>query len=190
MAFIKNYYYLMIDSAQNFDLDQIKVKNKFTIIMTLLKDYKDNQIKHFRNQCKAKKIKFFIKNNIKLVVKHKADGLYISSHNKNLKLNQIKNLNIDIIGSAHNLKELNIKIQQKCSRIIFSRLFKTNYKDKKTFLGIMKFNLFSRITSKELIPLGGIRENNLQLTRLTNSKGICILSEAKKKPAKIISRLF
>ncbi len=43
MAFIKNYYYLMIDSAQNFDLDQIKVKNKFTIIMTLLKDYKDDQ---------------------------------------------------------------------------------------------------------------------------------------------------
>ena len=34
----------MIDSAQNFDLDQIKVKNKFTIIMTLFKDCKDNQI--------------------------------------------------------------------------------------------------------------------------------------------------
>ena len=92
--------------------------------------------------------------------------------------------------SDDQLKELNIKMKQKCKRIIFSRLFETNYKDKKTFLGVMKFNLFSRITSKELIPLGGIRENNLQLTRLTNSKGICILSEAKKKPAKIISRLF
>ena len=120
MAFIKNYYYLMIDSAQNFDLDQIKVKNKFTIIMTLLKDYKDDRIKHFRNQCKAKKIKFFIKNNITSVVKHKADGLYISSHNKNLRLNQINSLNIDVIGSAHNLKELNIKMKQKCKRIIFS----------------------------------------------------------------------
>ena len=190
MAFIKNYYYLMIDSAQNFDLDQIKVKNKFTIIMTLLKDYKDDRIKHFRNQCKAKKIKFFIKNNITSVVKHKADGLYISSHNKNLRLNQINSLNIDVIGSAHNLKELNIKMKQKCKRIIFSRLFETNYKDKKTFLGIVKFNLFSRFTNIELIPLGGIREDNLQLTRLTNSKGFCILSEVKKKPAKIISRLF
>ena len=49
----------MIDSAQNFDLDQIKVKNKFTIIMTLLKDYKDDRIKHFRNQCKAKKDQIF-----------------------------------------------------------------------------------------------------------------------------------
>ena len=81
-------------------------------------------------------------------------------------------------------------MKQKCNKIIFSRLFKTNYKDKKTFLGIVKFNLFSRITNKELIPLGGIRENNLQLTRLANSKGFCILSEVKKKPAKIISRLF
>ena len=180
----------MIDSAQKFDLDQIKVKNKFAIIMTLLKDCKDDQIRHFRNQCKAKKIKFFIKNNLTSVVKHKADGLYISSHNKNLRLNQINSLNIDVIGSAHNLKELNIKMKQKCKRIIFSRLFETNYKDKKTFLGIVKFNLFSRFTNIELIPLGGIREDNLQLTRLTNSKGFCILSEVKKKPAKIISRLF
>ena len=81
----------------------------------------------------SQKIKFFIKNNLKSVIKHKADGLYISSHNKNLRLNQIKNLNIDIIGSAHNLRELNIKIKQKCNRIIFPRLFKTNYKDKKNF---------------------------------------------------------
>ena len=44
MAIIKNYYYLMIDSAQNFDLDQIKLKNKFIIIMTLLQNCTDNQI--------------------------------------------------------------------------------------------------------------------------------------------------
>ena len=48
----------MIDIAQNFDLDQIKVKNKFTIIMTLFKDCKDDQIRHFRNQCKAKRSNF------------------------------------------------------------------------------------------------------------------------------------
>ena len=79
MAIIKNYYYLMIDSAQNFDLDQIKLKNKFIIIMTLLQNSKDNQIIEFRNKCRAKKIKFFIKNNLKSVVKYKADGLYISA---------------------------------------------------------------------------------------------------------------
>ena len=190
MAIIKNYYYLMIDSAQNFDLDQIKLKNKFIIIMTLLQNSKDNQIIEFRNKCRAKKIKFFIKNNLKSVVKYKADGLYISAHNKNLRLNQIINLNTDIIGSAHNIKELNIKTKQKCNKIIFSRLFKTHYKEKKTFLGLVKFNLISRVINKELIPLGGIRENNLQLTRLANSKGFCILSEVKKKPAKIINRLF
>ena len=87
-----------------------------------------------------------------------ADGLYISAHNKNLRLNQIINLNTDIIGSAHNLKELNIKIKQKCNKIIFSRLFKTNYEEK-NFLGLVKFNLISRVINKELIPLGGIREN-------------------------------
>ena len=113
----------MIDSAQNFDLDQIKVKNKFTIIMTLFKDCKDDQIRHFRNQCKAKKIKFFIKNNLKSVIKHKADGLYISSHNKNLRLNQIINLNIDIIGSAHNFER--IKHKDKTKNVIELYFLKT-----------------------------------------------------------------
>ena len=42
----------------------------------------------------------------------------------------------------------------------------------------MKFNLFSKITNMELI-LGGIRENNLQLTRLINSK-VFVFIEVKK----------
>ena len=33
-----------------------------------------------------------------------------------------------IIGSAHNLRELEIKKKQGCKIIIFSRLFETNYK--------------------------------------------------------------
>ncbi len=180
----------MVDSAQNFDLDQIKVKNKFIIIMTILDNYSDKKIRLFRNKCRTKKIKFFVKNDLKSVIKYKADGIYISAYNKSLRFCRLNHLKIDIIGSAHNLKELIIKIRQNCTKIVFSRIFKTDYKFKNTYLGLVRFNLFSRLINKKLIPLGGIRENNLRLVRLSNSEGFCLLSEIKKKPAKIINRLF
>ena len=124
------------------------------------------------------------------MVKLKADGIYISAHNKDLSLNRLDKSNYEIIGSAHNINDINIKIKQGCKKILFSRLFKTNYKEKKNFLGLVKFNLFTDLIKKELIPLGGIRLNNLNKMNLVSCKSFAILSEIKKKPAKIISRLF
>ena len=40
--------------------------------------------------------------------------------------------------------EINQKIKQGCNQILLSRLFETNYKNKKGFLGKIKFNLLSR----------------------------------------------
>ena len=62
---------------------------------------------------------------------------------------------------AHNQKEINTKIKQGCKEIIFSRLFHTNYKNKKGHLGILKFNIVSLRSKLEIIPLGGINEKNL-----------------------------
>jgi len=42
----------------------------------------------------------------------------------------------------------------------------------------------------ELIPLGGIKYTNLNKLKLVRSDSFAILSEIKKKPAKIINRLF
>ncbi len=70
---------------------------------------------------------------LKLLKNCNADGLYISAYNKKKYY-----INIPKIGSAHNLKEINEKIKQNCKTIIFSRLFKTNYKNKKSFLGVVK----------------------------------------------------
>ena len=98
-------------------------------------------------------------------------------------------MNIEKIGSAHNLKEINEKIKQNCNLIIVSRLFKTNYKNKKSFLNILKFNLLKLNTNKNLIPLGGINFNNFLKLRLVNCTSFAILSAIKKKPA-ISSWLF
>jgi len=53
----------------------------------------------------------------------------------------------------------------------------------------VKFNNFLRF-NKNLIPLGGINSKNLNNLKNVDSIGFALMSEIKKKPAKIISRLF
>ena len=184
MFIIKKNYYLYIDNTKSINLDLLRRPNKFIIIYRnafLNEDVK--QIVLFRKKCERKKIKFYIANHYNLAKKCKADGLYLSSYN-----NKIYH-NIKIIGSAHNHIEIHKKIKQKCKIILLSRIFKTDYKDKKYFLGISKFNLIIKHYNISLIPLGGIRSNNLLKMSLVNSDGFAIMSEIKKKPA-IASRLF
>ena len=57
------------------------------------------------------------------------------------------------------------------------------------YLGVLKFNNYFKI-NKNLIPLGGISTSNLNQLNNINCEGFALLSEIKKKPAKIISRLF
>ena len=148
-------------------------------------------IKKINEFCKSNGRKFYLSNNIKLAIKMDLDGVYFPSFERSL-IHNCYNLktNFKIIGSAHNLKELYIKKLQKCSSIIYSRLFKVSYKYKKGFLGVVKFNLLKISRKEDLVPLGGIKLSNLNKLKLVNTKSFAIFSEVKKKPAKIFSRLF
>ena len=186
MFIIKNYYYLYIDNTKDIDFDYIKKNKKILVI------YRNNKITHnieelktFRKQCNKKGFKLYIANNFKLAIACRADGLYISSYNKKIYFNKTLNL----IGSAHNFKEINQKIKQGCTTVVLSRLFKTNYKNKKSFLGLIKFNLINKSYKFNLVPLGGINSLNLNKLNLVKSSGLALLSEIKKKPV-ISNRLF
>ena len=183
MFIIKKNYYLYIDNTKSINLDLIKRSYKYVIIYRnsfLNEDIKE--IIFFRKICKQKKIKFYIANHYSLAKKCKADGLYLSSYNKKIYHN------IDVIGSAHNYKEINQKIKQKCRIVIISPLFKTAYINKKK-IGLIKFNLLIKNYNIEITPLGGIRYYNLLKVNLVNSQSLAIMSEIKKKPA-ITNRLF
>ncbi|MDA9624427.1 thiamine phosphate synthase [Pelagibacteraceae bacterium] len=186
----KNNYYLYIENTQILDLNLIKIRNKFIIIYRNI--HKKEELKKlvkFRLKCKQKGIKFFIANDIKLTMKTKADGLYLSAFNKSFTAKYRCFGKLDLIGSAHNFREILYKKKQGCSKIVLSRLFQTNYKNKKDFMGIIKFNINVKRLSIELIPLGGIRISNINYLKIVNSESLAILSEIKKKPA-ITSRLF
>ena len=185
MFIIKNYYFLYTNNTRSINFKSLKRNKKYSIIYRTITFKKESlkSINIFRKKCNIKKIKFYVANDYNLAKKTKADGLYLSAYNKSI------HHNINVIGSAHNYKEINQKIKQNCKIIFLSRLFKTGYKNKESFYGLLKFNLMIKNFKVMIIPLGGINKKNLLKINLINSDGFGIMSEVKKKPA-ISNRLF
>ena len=184
MFILKKKYYFIIKSIKEIELKNIKNFGKYNIIYRNSTPENIEKIKIFRFKCKIKKIPFYISNNIDLMVTLKADGLYISAHNKRLNLRNLKK-KYDIIGSAHNIREISIKKRQGCSLIFLSRLFETQYKNKKSFLGIVKFNLLTRLIKVSLSPLGGINISNINKLNNVNCESLALSSIIISRPTEV-----
>jgi thiamine-phosphate pyrophosphorylase len=161
----KNMKYYFINK---FETNYIDKQDKQTII--IYRNYSSEiadvkLILEIKKYCKKKGIKIYLSNNIKLAIKLDLDGAYIPSFNKNTKhLSYSIKKNFKIVGSAHNLKEIRIKEIQKVNKIFLSSLFKKN----KNYLGINRFKILSKLTSKDIVVLGGISEKNLKKLNLLN----------------------
>ena len=160
------------------------------MILRNLKETNIKKLKRFARNCKRNKITFFVANNLKLLFLIKTNNLYISAWNKQYyKHIQNFNNNIKIIGSAHNANEIREKIRQGCSQIFISRIFKTNYKFKKSFLGSIKFNLLTKNFKSRYVALGGINYRNFNQIKNLNIIG-CALSLDKKKAGNYLPAFF
>ena len=191
MVILKNKYFLIIENIKDISLENIKKRFKFNIIYRNNKKLGDlHRLRIFRKECKSKNIKFFVANDYNLSSKLKADGIYLSAYNKDLKyLNYMKS-NFIIIGAAHNIKEINLKIKQGCKYILLSRLFQVSYKPEMNYLGINRFNFYASNIFKKIVALGGINTSNINKMKIVNCDSFALMTEIKKKPAKIFSRLF
>jgi len=162
---MKKYYFI-----NNFDTNNIDNQDGKTAI--IYRNYTSqkqevNTILKIKRYCKKKKLKFFLSNNVKLAIKYDLDGAYIPAFNYSFKhLSYSYKKKFEIIGSAHNLKEIRIKERQKVNKIFISSIFKKN----KNYLGINKFKLISSLTSKQIVALGGISKKNLKKLQLTECK--------------------
>ena len=156
--FLKSKYYFI----DKFDTKNIDKQDKNTIIIYRnysLEKEDSSLILTIKKYCNKKNIKFFLSNNVKLAIKLNLDGAYIPSFNKNYRhLNYSFHKNFELMGSAHNLKEIRIKELQKVNVIFLSSLFKVN----KNFLGINKFKLLSKLTKAKIVCLGGITNKNIK----------------------------
>jgi len=160
-------YYVFIDKID----DNLKKKlTQFINIRIIINidDSKDNNhLKSIVNFSKKNKIKFYIKNNYSLATKYGADGIFITSNNKNNLRPLTVKKEFKIIGAVHNQLEYFIKARQNCHLVMFSPLFDNPKYNKNKILKIIKFNLISKDWKIKVAALGGIiHNNNLNKLRL------------------------
>ena len=152
---MKKYYFI-----NKFDTNNIERLDKQTTVIYRnynSKKYDENLIIKIKSYCKKKSIKFYLSNNIKLALKLDLDGAYIPAFNNNLcHLAYTLKKKFEIIGSAHNHKEIKIKETQKVQKIFLSSLFKKN----KNYLGIYRFKALTKLTNKNIVALGGVSNSN------------------------------
>ena len=161
---IQKYYFI-----NKFETNNIDNQDKHTII--IYRNYSSKIINEelilkIKKYCKKRGIKFYLSNNIKLSIKLNLDGAYIPSFNRDTKhLAYSFKKNFNIVGSAHNIKEIKIKQIQCVNRIFISSIFKKN----KNYLGINKFKLISNLTKTKVVALGGISKDNINKLKLLNN---------------------
>jgi thiamine-phosphate pyrophosphorylase len=168
---ILNKYYFI----NKFNQSHIDKQDKETII--IYRNYNQNPDKKLiikiMRYCKKRGIKFLLSNNIKLAISLRLDGAYIPSFNKDKRhLSFSYKKGFILIGSAHNIFEIKTKELQNVDAIFLSSIFKKN----NNFLGIKRFNLFSTLTNKKIIALGGVSKKNLRQLNLVNCDGFAGIS--------------
>jgi len=167
---LDKYYFI-----KKFEQSHIDKQDNKTIIIFRNYDQAidESLILIIKNYCKKKKKKFLISNNIKLAIKLNLDGVYIPSFNKEKKhLSYSIKKNFIILGSAHNVYEMRTKELQNINTIFLSSIFKKN----KNYLGINKFKSLSLLSSKPIVALGGISNNNIKKLNLTYCSGFAGIS--------------
>ena len=107
-------------------------------------------------------------------------GVYLPAFNKKKIIKKFKlRKKFQILGSAHNLIEINRKIEQGCEIIFLAPLFKT--KKSKNHLNIIKFNILTLNKKVKFVALGVIKKNNISKTKMLNIWGISGISMFQKK---------
>ena len=168
---MKKYYFI-----NKFDTNNINKQDKQTTI--IYRNYSNKTVDQklilkIKKHCKKRSIKFYLSNNIKLAIKLNLDCAYIPSFNKDTKhLSYSYKKKFNIVGSAHNLKEIRIKEKQNVKEIIISSLFKKN----KNFLGMNRYKLLGNLTQKNVVALGGISRKNLKKIKLLKNSNFAGIS--------------
>ena len=174
---MRKYYF--IDKFETNNIDKL---DKQTVV--IYRNYNSKSLNKelilkLKKYCQKRSIKFYLSNNVKLAMTLDLDGVYIPSFNKSTKhLSFSFKKKFNLIGSAHNNKEIKIKEKQNVKLIFLSPIFKT--KKNKNFLGIMRFNNLSQISKKPIVALGGINTINVKKLKMTNAFGFSGISHIKK----------
>ena len=155
--FLRQYHFI-----NKFDPNYLNKLDKNISIIYRNYNQKNNIfiIKKIKKFCNVNNREFLLANDIKLAIKLNLNGVYLPSFNKSMTHNCYSlRKNFKVIGSAHNIFELNLKKKQKITEIFLSPVFK---KIGKKTLGIYGFIKLSNVSNLVNIALGGVNKNNIK----------------------------
>jgi thiamine monophosphate synthase len=176
-------YYVFLEELNDiFKENIIKLKN-INIIININNINKSNLNKALSiiRFSQAYKIPYYIINNYQMSIKYNADGVFLSSNNKQLKRPLQLKKGFKIIGLAHNQLEYYKKKEQLCKNIMVSPLFYNSKYSINKILGINKFNLLTNDWKEKICALGGISSTNIKKIRMTKARSLAGISFFQKK---------
>ena len=116
-------------------------------------------------------------NDIFLANRLNLDGAYIPAFNNSLSVYKLKKKNMTLLGSAHNLREINQKKKQGIDIIFLAPTFKVS--KTKNFLNVTKFNILANLLDGKAVALGGINKKNIKKIKMLNCYGFASISYIK-----------
>ena len=176
--------YYFVDQINESTISIISKFNNVSLIYLNQNEsiYNIQDLINIKKFCNKKKLKFYITNNIRLAIKFKANGVYLTKNYNSMLHNFTYKKEFTILGSVHNQLDCYKKISQKCKKIFLSPIFyNEKYSINKT-LGIIKFKLISRDWKYKPIPLSGINQNNINKVYLVNKREVAFKSWKQKNP--------
>jgi thiamine-phosphate pyrophosphorylase len=132
-----------------------------------------NNIKKF---CNKNNIKFYLTDNIRLAIKFKANGVYLTKNYNRMLHNFNYKKEFLILGSVHNQLEYYQKKIQNCKKFFLSPIFYNKKYSINRILGVIKFKIISKDWKNEAIPLSGINQRNIKKAILANKNQIAFRS--------------
>lgn len=170
-----NFFFKIFHFIDKYDQNYLSKINKniSVIYRNYQKKININELIKLKNFCKNRGQKVFLANNIEVAIKLKFNGVYIPSFNKKFIKKKIHSKNFELIGSAHNFKEIKIKENQKIKYLFLSPIFESKNQNG---LSIYNFRKLSNFTKCKIIALGGIRSHNLKKLKLVNVDGFASIN--------------
>jgi thiamine-phosphate pyrophosphorylase len=176
-------YYVFLEELNDIFKENIRKFKNINIIININNINKSNLNKALSiiKFSQAYKIPFYIINNYQMSIKYNADGVFLSSNNKQLKRPIQLKKEFKIIGLAHNQLEYYKKKEQSCKNIMVSPLFYNAKYSKNKILGINKFNLLTSNWNVKICALGGISSSNIKKIKMTKARSLAGISFFQKK---------
>ena len=175
--FLKYYF------INKFNKNHLEKLNKDTKL--IFRNYKSknyiNDLNNLIKFCNKKGFDLYLSNNFKLALKLGLKGVYLPSFNKTLFYNCYKfRNNFEILGSAHNINEINQKSRQKVQKLFISPVFKEKNNRQ---LGFYRLKYLSKFVNCSVVALGGISQINLKRIYMANVDGFAGIKFFSKKKA-------